>query len=434
MLERFLKYIAEEGLFQRGDRVLLGVSGGMDSMLMAALFSQSGYPFGMAHCNFGLRGSESDQDEQFVKKEAEKLRIPFYSKRFQTHAYAEEKKISTQMAARELRYTWFDQLAEEEDYQVIALAHHLNDLVETMLINLLRGTGPAGMHSMQPRNGNRVRPLLCFTREEIAREVAKQKIPYREESSNASDHYLRNRLRHHLVPMLKAENPSLEHTFAATARHFAEAGRFIDQQLAPYRAWLTKDGENWRLPCEKLTGMGSGSFVLFRLLQPFGFNADVAREVFRACNSQAGKQFFSPTHRLIKDRDQLIITPLHQGEEKKSGPALEDLFETAVLDSAAAEIDPGPNTAYLDYDTLQLPLTVRNWQPGDRFHPLGMRGHKKLSDFFIDLKIPLHRKHRIPLVCSGEEIVWVAGYRIAEPFKVSPTTKKVYRIRLKFQK
>lgn len=432
MLERFLKYIADERLFRPEDRVLLGVSGGMDSMLMARLFSESPYTFGIAHCNFGLRGVESDDDEAFVKQEAAKLRVPCFATRFQTHTYAEENKLSTQMAARELRFAWFDMIREENGYAVMALAHHLNDLTETMLINLIRGTGPTGMHSMQPKSGNRVRPLLCFTREEIAGAVRAWGVPYREESSNSSDDYLRNRLRHHVIPLLREENPNLERTFAETARHFSEADQFIEAHMTPYRHLLVQDGTGWRISCRQLQKAPAAGMILFRLLHPFGFRSETIKEILQACSSQPGKQFLSKNHRIIKDREYLYLIPRYDLET--AAPDFARLFDATVSNVDDTTLTSDPDTAFLDYDKLQFPLTVRYWEAGDRFQPLGLRGQKKLSDFFVDLKVPRHLKKRIPLLVSGNTIVWVAGYRIAEPYQVTSTTKKVYRISLKFQK
>lgn len=440
MLERFLKYIEEEGLCRKQDRLLLAVSGGMDSMFMMRLFSQSSFLAGVAHCNFKLRGEESDQDQEFVKQEAEKLKLPFYTVSFSTESYAGRRKISTQMAARELRYEWFEQLARKEGYPLIAVAHHLNDLVETMLINLIRGTGPAGMHGIFPKKGNIIRPLLAFTREEIAAEVRRQAIPYREESSNASDKYLRNRLRHQVIPVFQELNPNLEHTFAANARHFLEAEQLIDQHIAPYRELIKRDNESWRLPCQALEEQKISGSVLFHLLRPFGFNAATISGIMEACRAQSGKQFFSPTHRLVKDRDDLIISPLpatgNGDDDRQGSPAslFDELFEGEAMDAKDLAFGDGNTSAFLDMDKLQFPLEARYWKKGDRFHPLGMNGRKKLSDFFVDLKIPLQVKEQIPLVLSGGEIAWVAGYRIAHPFRVTTLTKKVYRIKLKIPK
>ena len=453
MLERFLEYMREENLCQPHDRLLLAVSGGMDSMYLATLFSRSPFSFGIAHCNFGLRNEESDEDEQFVRQRAVEFGVPFYSVRFPTIAYAREQKISTQMAARRLRYDWFDTISKGEGYQAVVVAHHLNDLVETMLINLIRGTGPAGMHGILPKAGKIIRPLLCFTREEIAAAVLMDNIPYREESSNASDKYLRNRLRHQVVPVLKASNPSLERTFASTARHFLETEQFIEQHMRPYRDLLETQGENLRLACSAIRSLDHPGMILYQLLRPFGFNAGTTGDILKACNSQPGRQFLSATHKIIKDREHLVIIPLENAAQKPSPDEdfpeqdlsagkqrtpeqslFERLFDASVLPIGQAAITSDTETAFLDYEKLRLPLTVRYWQEGDRFQPLGMKGKKKLSDFFVDLKIPLHLKHHIPLVISGGEIVWVAGCRIADPFKVTVTTKKVYRMKSKFPK
>ena len=427
MIERFLEFISEEGLCAPGDSVLLGVSGGMDSMTMSRLFRQSPFRYGIAHCNFGLRGGESDEDERFVKEYAGKCGVPFFSVRFNTGEYARERRISTQMAARELRYRWFEEIRQREGYDAVAVAHHLNDLVETMLINLVRGTGLAGMHGISPKKGKLIRPLLGFTREEIEAFANGEAIPYREESSNASDKYMRNRLRHCVVPVLKELNPRLEHTFANSARHFSEAEQLLGEQVNWYRHLLEQQDGAWTLDYSSIREMSAPRTVVYELLKPFGFNEETVQALLEADQAQPGKQFLSASHRAVKDRDRLIIVPVR----KDPVPAFEELFEARVGTPEDTAITPDARRAFLDYHTLRLPLKVRYWQEGDSFQPLGMKGRKKLSDFFVDQKIPLHLKQRIPLLLSGDEIVWVAGYRIAEPFKITPATKKIYELRLK---
>lgn len=427
MIEKFLKYIREENLCRNEERILLAVSGGMDSMLMASLFHESSSRFGIAHCNFGLRGSESDEDERFVRDRAGTFGVPFYTTRFETAEYAREHKISTQMAARELRYKWFEKIRQQEEYQNIALAHHLNDLVETMLINLVRGTGVRGMHGILPRNGKLIRPLLCFTRTEIEAFVNRESIPYREESSNSSDKYVRNRLRHLVIPVLKELNPDLEHTFESTAAHFSEAEQLVQEQVNLNRHLLQQAGGTWVLDYAPLLQIAAPGTVAFELLRPFGFNAATVKALLEAGEAQPGKQFFSGSHRAVKDRGRLIITSLEEADP----PRFEELFEARTRPAEDTKITSDAGVALLDLDKLRLPLEVRYWREGDRFQPLGMAGQKKLSDFFVDCKVPLHFKHRIPLLVSGSEIIWVAGYRIADPYKVTPSTKKVYEIKLK---
>src|SRR3546814_100700 len=341
MLDRFLKYIQEENLCLPGDRILLGVSGGMDSMLMTWLFSQSAFSFDIAHCNFGLRGKESDEDEEFVAAQAQNYGVSFHRHHFETSDYARRKKISVQMAARELRYEWFETFRRQEHYQAVAIAHHRNDLVETMLINLLRGTGPDGLHGILPRNGHLIRPLLCFTREEIAGMVVSQKLPYREESTNASDKYLRNRLRHQVVPVLKELNPSLEHTFSKTAQLFLETGQLIHRYVDKHRRVLQKTKSGWEISCQVLCQADAPGILLYHLLRPMGFHPDTIQELLEACNSQPGKQFSSPTHTAIKDRDRLIIIPRENKPSVIAEEAdFEELFDTRVLEVSSAGI-PG---------------------------------------------------------------------------------------------
>lgn len=468
MLKKLLHFIKKEKLFSTDDRVLLAVSGGRDSMVMSELFRQAGFRFGIAHCNFRLRGTASDADELFVKEWAQAHKVPFHSARFQTRQYAGEHKISVQMAARQLRYEWFEQIRRENGYGFIATAHHQDDVMETMLINLVRGTGVSGMHGILPKFQSLIRPLLCFRQDEISRFQQENAVPYREDSSNQSEQYWRNKIRHRVIPVLKELNPRVTVTFSRNARHFAEAEAVLKKYVDQHRQLLVTQHEGWVLDYRELERTTAPATLLFELLKPFGFTAETVLDMLEAKEAPPGKQFFSgpkpaesrklkaeggsvppagaakpsgggtsaeaaaqkpgsPAYTAVKDRTSLFIYPA----SVRPAPDPDTLFKQETMEYHGQDIPRSPLVAYLDHDRLTFPLQVRYWQEGDTFMPLGMKGRKKLSDFFVDEKVPLHLKHRIPLVLSGDEIIWVAGYRIAEPCKVTGQTRKIHILALR---
>lgn len=377
MQKQFSEFIERKGLLRKGQPVFAAVSGGIDSMVMLHLFSTAGFDVSAVHVNFGLRGEESDEDESFVKARCAQFNIPFLSKPVATKNYATEEGVSIQMAARELRYQWFHELDS-----VVATAHHLNDSAETMLMNLVRGTGTDGLAGIPVKNRNVIRPLLFATRDDINRYAAENGITWREDESNSDDQYKRNFIRHRVMPLLRQLNPNLEETLRRNAVRVA--GDKSDNKAG----------------------------LLIKLIEPFGFNFSTAESV--------GKKFYSDTHQLVIDRDQLIISPL---EEK----AYSILIEVTSDKSFTQD----PSIAYLDLDKIKFPLILRTWREGDSFQPLGMSGTKKVSDFLIDEKISLYEKGKTMVLISDEKIVWILGRRIADPFKITEKTKQVLRISLK---
>ena len=440
MYTQFLKYSQEKKLFSPGEKILLAVSGGVDSMVMSHLFSRSGIQAGVAHCNFCLRGKESDEDELFVKQWAGTQGMPFFGRGFDAKSYAATQGVSTQMAARTLRYAWFNELLDTQDYDKIAVAHHADDNVETVLLNLIRGAGLKGMCGMAPANNRLIRPLLFATREQISRYAAGNSIAYREDRSNQSDDYARNYIRHHVTPELKTLNPSLAGTFRHNSAYLTQAWCILEEMVKKNKAaWCVRHHNKWHIDIKALQQTAAPDFWLFELLQDFRFNSAQTADVARALDEQPGKHFFSDTHELVKDRDHLIICL-----RSETGNDINQIFEiqnadthlTRPIDLTLAQqpyhhTSPLPqdeHIACLDAGKLRFPLTVRLWQKGDAFIPLGMKGKKKLSDFFIDQKIPVPYKRQQWVILSGDDIVWLVGHRLDERYKVTPQTKHIVQI------
>ena len=432
--KKFVDFIDKNRLFERDGTLLAAVSGGMDSVLMVHLLQSSGYKYAIAHCNFQLRGTEADAEQQFCKQLAQQLGVPFHTVNFDTQDHATEHKISIQMAARELRYQWFEQLKLQFKYTAIALAHHQNDTIETILLNLVRGTGIAGLHGILPKNGQLVRPMLFLTREEIAQLINANGFAFVEDSSNASTKYARNKLRHEVIPKLKELNPSLEKTFESNLKHFRDLESLLELRLAELReTLLIAVGDEVQLPLDAIKALNPQRLLLFKLLEGYGFNETTIDDLIAALNKHSGKLFESSDFRLVLDRDKLIITPKTKTITKVA--AINDSDNSVdygsyklTLLSADSPVIVKDNLLAVSVDAEKLiyPLSVRAWQQTDSFYPLGMKARKKLSDFFISQKIPLHQKTNIPLLINGNsDIIWVGGYRIDNRYKVTENTKKV---------
>ncbi|MCC8424789.1 tRNA lysidine(34) synthetase TilS [Mucilaginibacter sp. UR6-11] len=432
--KKFTDFIDQNRLFERSGTLLAAVSGGMDSVLMVHLLKSSGYNFAIAHCNFQLRGAEADADQQFCKTLAQQNNAAFHTINFDTQQYAAENKISIQMAARELRYTWFEQLRQQNNYTVIALAHHQNDAIETILLNLVRGTGIAGLHGILPKNGWLVRPLLFLTRGEIEALIKQNGYSYTEDSSNASVKYARNKLRHEVIPKLQQLNPNLEHTFENNLRHFRDMEVLLGLRQAELKKELFIDsGDDVYLQLDAVKALNPQRLLLFKLLQDYGFNETAVDDLISVLNKHSGKVFEAANFKLILDRDKLIITPKNKPADEPvelSGTDNSinygDYKLTVLHDDTPLIVKDNPMAVSVDADKLVYPLSIRTWQQSDAFYPLGMKTRKKLSDFFINLKIPLHEKNKIPLLINGNgHIIWIGGHRLDERYKVADNTKKV---------
>ncbi len=441
-LQSFKEFIVQNNLITPGQRILLGVSGGKDSVLMVHLFKLAGLDFGIAHCNFNLRAEESLRDENFVKRLAANLEVPFYVKQFDTKGYAKANRSSTQMAARDLRYGWFEELRKQESFDLVAVAHHQNDAIETLLLNLTRGTGISGLHGILPKRDQLIRPLLFLSRPEIERIVEENNVSYIEDSSNLSDHYARNKVRLHVIPHLKDINPNLEHTFAQNIQRFAETETVMQQVIAGYRsALITETRQGHQLSIESVKSLKPLKFLLYELLKPFGFSEYIIADLIAALDKQSGTSFYSASHRVTINREDLLISELKEEHSSVTvfiHPADHQVKfknqELTISTSDSTTFERARTKAHVDRDLLIYPLVVRSWQHGDTFVPLGMKNAKKLSDFFIDEKVPLPEKERIPVVLNGNgEVIWIGGMRQDNRYKITPGTKKVVIFELKFK-
>jgi tRNA(Ile)-lysidine synthase len=431
VLEQFLNHIERHSLWKPADRILLAVSGGIDSMVMLHLFQQAGFTIAVAHCNFQLRGKDADGDEAFVSASAQQLNIPFFVNRFETAQYAEVTKLSIQMAARELRYAWFEELMDKYRFNVLATAHHLNDSLETVLLNWVHGTSLEGFTGIPVKHGCIIRPLLFASREQIEQYAKENNITWREDVSNQSDDYQRNFIRHQVIPVLKEINPSLEST---VQRGFTKSLADINWIQQGFDGWKEKytsiAHDKVTIHKEYFTGLLHEASALWKFIKTFGFNYDTCADVVKSLAGQPGKRFFSSTHQLVIDRDLLLITPhsialdditieADQSEAQLGSWRMEISRSTTFQKSAA------PNQATLDVSHINFPLTWRPWKAGDAFYPLGMNNRKKVSDFLIDLKLSRTDKDSVTVLESQGEIIWVAGYRIDNRFKITDHTREV---------
>lgn len=427
-------YIEKQQLLSGDGPVLVGLSGGADSVALLALLVQLDYPCVALHCNFHLRGDESVRDEQFAREMARTLDVPFYKTDFDTTAYGAEHHLSIEMAARELRYNWFEEMRLRLSAQAIAVAHHRDDSVETVLMNLVRGTGIRGLGGIRPKNGYVVRPLLAVSRSEILDWLAEQQLSYVTDSTNLSDAYTRNFIRLRVLPLLEELNPSVKAAIARTADHLAETEAICLHVVEKARRELLK--EDFRIPIARLMEYPSPATILYELLKPYGFTRQVADDVFRSLTGESGKMFYSPDYRLLKDREYLLLSPVKKEEEREytftvddiveevwRGPVELSFFKSVITTDFCFRKDK--HIAYFDYDKLSFPLTLRKWKEGDWFIPFGMKGRKKLSDYFSDHKFSRMDKEQTWLLCSGENILWIVGERSDNRFCIDKTTKSV---------
>lgn len=442
MLEGLLTYINREKLFDKNDTILLAVSGGMDSIVLCDLFAKAKFKFGIAHVNFGLRGDESDADEVFVKKFAVKLKVPFYTTTFETENYAKEHQLSIQMAARILRYSWFEEIRSKHNYNYIATAHHMNDSAETLLLNIAKGTGIGGLHGILPKNGNLIRPLLFAQKESILDYVVENQIIWREDSSNESIKYQRNFIRQEIVPKLKEINPNFEETINRTIEKVTEIELFFQKEVTKFKNQnLIFENGNTFLPFSHLQENPSLKAIYTAILGEYNFNHDQVRAIFESLEGEAGKSFISPSHVLVKDRTAFVISP--QNILKDFGTfelGIEDIEKSQIelnnfkLKFTVQEIEKdhklktSVKTASLDFDTLKSPLKIRKWKEGDWFCPLGMNKKKNISDFLNAEKVPLNIKKDVQVITSNGSIIWVIGYRIDNRFKITDKTTKLFFI------
>ncbi|MDR2283751.1 MAG: tRNA lysidine(34) synthetase TilS [Sphingobacterium sp.] len=431
---RFERYIEEHKLFTREDKLLVAVSGGRDSMLLLTLLSRYGGEIAVAHCNFELRAAESDKDEQLVREYCKQLGVKLYVQHFDTEAYAQSHKISIQMAARDLRYAWFEELRAKHGYQYSAIAQHKNDHVETVLFNLSRGTGLLGLQGILPKREGIIRPLLFLNSAEVLQAVEQLKVPYRDDQSNFSNKYARNKIRLDIIPEFERLNPDFIQVMDDNIVRFQETQRvlqvFVEQERK--RLFLAMGEEEWQISKAAIEGLDIG--LLYFLFEPFGFSKPVLTDLVAAFSAESGRVFRSDSHELLLDRTVLRLRKIEGGSESVALGA-EDrgvrwqkyVFSVSYPEDFTVVKDPA--IALLDYDKLVFPLTVRAWEEGDVFQPLGMNGKKKISDFFIQRKVSLFDKKKIPIWLNGNgEVLWITNYQIDDRYKITENTQKVLKL------
>lgn len=437
MLEQFLNHIRQYQLCSFTDRILLAVSGGRDSMAMLHLFKEAGFKIGVAHVNFQLRGDDSMGDEEFVKDACRAFDIPFHITRVNTETYAQQHGLSIQMAARALRYSWFDELLVEHHYKYLATAHHLNDSIETVLLHLIKGSSLDGLTGIPLSNGNRIRPLLFATQIQIEKYVADHSILWREDRSNLTDDYQRNFIRHKIVPLLKEINPSLENTFKAGQQKLKGQAEMMALGLSSLKKdSVQTNGHQIRIQKKGLEAVKNKASVLLQIIKEYNFNLDQAINIIQAMNGQSGKRFLSNSHQLVVDREYLIVSLFLESMEvviidtDQTSAHLEPLMLTMTRVSGF-DLKRDQTEALLDASSLEFPLTWRKWKPGDYFYPLGMEHKRKVSDFLIDEKISVADKNSVTVIESAGQICWVVGYRIDNRFKITPKTTSTILFSLK---
>ena len=430
------RFIQRHGLLTGKRLVLVGLSGGADSVALLGVLVRLGYPCRALHCNFHLRGAESDRDEAFARQFADSLGVPFVKVDFDTRGYAAIHQESIEMAARSLRYRWFEEQRQAFNAEAIAVAHHRDDSVETLLMNLLRGSGIRGLGGIRPRNGQVVRPLLAVSRAEIEEWLQTQGWDYVTDSSNLSDAYTRNFIRLRVLPLLEQLNPAARETIARSAAHLSAAEQLYAYTVEEARkaVFITANS----LSIEALMRYPSPETLLYEWLRPLGFSRIVVGELFESLTGLSGKQFYSATHQVLKDRDRLYIAPLQEPSAWQpieipvaTGELTQPLHLSFQLMERTSDfqLERASDAAYFDAEKLPGRLTLRLPQTGDWFVPFGMRGRKKLSDYFADQKMNRWEKLRQPLLCAGESIVWVVGRRTDDRFRVGEETKMIFSVK-----
>lgn len=446
LLSLFKDKVQQENLFRPGQLLILAVSGGVDSVVLCELCHLAGYPFVIAHCNFQLRESESERDQRFVAQLAGKYNVRLFEKQFETEAFASQNKVSIQVAARMLRYQWFDQLAdivasETGQKVLVATAHHADDNLETVLMNFFKGTGIAGMRGILPVTGRIVRPLLWVRKKSLLAFAVQRGLHFVEDSSNASDKYTRNYLRHHIVPLIEEKYPGAEEQILGSIQRFREVETLYMQAIAVHKKRLVEQrGNEFFLPVRKLIKTEPLASVIYELVKDFGFSPKQTAEVIGLLYAASGKMVSSSTHRILRNRDWLIISPLPQNNasviviSKEVGEldfeAGKLVLEEMDITEGIANIPEISSIALLDNREIRFPLLLRKWKPGDYFYPLGMGKKKKLARFFIDRKLSLNEKEKIWVLEMDKKILWVLNQRIDHRFRITETTKSVLQVKL----
>jgi len=434
MQQKVQTYIQKHQLLTHEGRVIVGVSGGADSVVLLHVLMSLGYKCLVAHCNFHLRMEESDRDELFVRSLANDFKLPYYQIDFDTIKYAVERKISIEMAARDLRYAWFYELLHEHDAQAIAVAHHADDSIETMLMNLIRGTGLKGLTGIQPRNHKVVRPLLCSTRMEIESYLVSKDLDHVEDSTNATIDYQRNKFRNEVLPLLSEINPSVRQTLYDSLGRFEGISAVYQQAIDQMKQEIVlNETELIKMDIACIKKQVHIPTIMFELLHPFGFSTSLIEQITEQLDGESGKIFYSDTNRLLKDRKYLLIS-IKEKNDKEEYPVTENdtvlevpfqMKITKQVVNADFKVSKELNHVHVDASKLTFPLILRRWKDGDSFFPFGMKQRKKISDFFIDNKLSLLEKEHSWILESNNEIVWIVGQRLDDRFRVTKETREV---------
>lgn len=438
MLEKFESFVSDNNLFSKDDRILIALSGGVDSVVLSHLMCRANYKISLAHCNFHLRDEESNRDEAFVRRWAKENNIPLFVKEFDTYQYMKENKLSLEMAARDLRYNWFNSLLESEGFTCLCTAHHLDDSIETFFINLLRGTGIAGLHGIKVKNDKIVRPLLFATREEILSYAKQNNISYVEDSTNSETKFTRNKIRHNLFPVLREINPNFEFALKKDIEYLNDTEFIFRREIEKTKKEIIEtEQEVIKINISKLKQLNPMKIYLYEILSEYGFNETNINDILSCLDENSGKQFFSKTHRLVKDRQYIFIDVIKNNTTNDF--FLIDNCQSSLIhplkmqiellrDLKFINISKDKNIAMLDADLLKFPLVLRKWRQGDSFVPFGMRKEKKLSDYFTSNKYSLLDKENQWILCSEEKIVWLVAERIDNRFRISNKTKNILKI------
>ncbi|OXA84293.1 tRNA lysidine(34) synthetase TilS [Flavobacterium hercynium] len=435
MFTKFQNHILSRFPFLEDKKLFLAVSGGLDSMVLVHLLKQLPYEIAVLHCNFQLRGLESFGDQNFIQEFCDQNKIPVFTTQFDTEAFAKDYKLSTQVAARELRYSWFYELLDTENFDYILTAHHADDNLETFIINLTRGTGLEGLTGIPEQNDRIIRPFLPFSREEILQYAQENNIEWREDSSNASNKYLRNKIRHDLVPVLKEINPNFLSAFQKTQSYLQESQEMIeDASIMIYQQVAKEAGDDIHFDLNQLKKLPNYKSYLYQWFNEFGFLA--WNDIYDLVDGQSGKQVLSAEFRLLKNRDTLILSPLQEIVETEEFQINENDTEVNFpLNLKLCQVDDisivSNKVIFVDAEKIQFPLVLRKWKDGDVFHPFGMHGKsKKVSKLFKDEKLSLIEKEKTWILYSNDQIVWVVGIRQDDRFRIENNTNKIIKIEL----
>ncbi|MGN0187036.1 MAG: tRNA lysidine(34) synthetase TilS [Paludibacteraceae bacterium] len=434
--EKVARFINRQHLLAPTQRIVVAVSGGADSVVLLNILQQLGYQCIIAHCNFHLRGADADADADFVAQLARKYQIPFHRNDFDTNTIAAERKISVEMAARDLRYAWFEQLRLAEKCDAIAVAHHANDNAETVLLNMARGTGINGLCGIQAKNRHIVRPLLDCTRAEIIAYAHAHHLAYRTDATNAETIYRRNFVRHNIVPLFEQLNPAFIETIARNIEHTNDIRLIFNtfvQQTHDKICYDTPSGLH--IDTEKLLQLPAPQTLLYEFIHPYGFNSDTVATLFNGIGGLSGISCLTEKYQAVVTRGKIIITPrsatdsnIYQITDSDTEIFQPLYLKIERLDTMPDTLKTDTHTAYFDADKIQFPLTLRHWQQGDTFVPFGMHGHKKVSDLFVDKKLNLIEKSKVWIMTSNDLIIWILGIRTDHRFRVTNRTRHLLRI------